>query len=46
MAALWKGFSRTTNKRKIQARRPAVVQVKGVPPDDDGDVSDEEDNDD
>jgi hypothetical protein len=53
MMALWKGFSRTINKRKIQARRLAVEQEEGNP-DDNGqeesgsgsDISDEDDDDD
>jgi hypothetical protein len=53
MAALWKGFSRTTNKRKIRAvRRPAGEQPGDGEPDGDGDqdsgsdISDEDDDDD
>ena len=53
MTALWKGFSRTNNKRKIRARRPADEPGdEGVLNDDvnedgeESEVSDEEDDDD
>jgi hypothetical protein len=43
--ALWKGFSRTANKRKMRARQQACINAQGNGDDDDDDDDDDDNSD-